>query len=148
MEFLGVGYQEILLVLVLLFVVVGPQRLPLVAYQIGRAVRQLQRYARAVRDEFSEEYQYIEEQYSTIKGDLGGASKDLQEIRRELRQEEATLNRELTDATKPVEEAVKSLETPAPVGTTVNVPRPGTNGAAEAATPEKEAADEKPPLVF
>lgn len=41
MEFLGIGYQELLLVFVLLLVVVGPERLPQMAYQIGRAVRQM-----------------------------------------------------------------------------------------------------------
>ena len=66
MEFLGVGYQELLLILVLLLVVVGPERLPAMAYQIGRAVRTLQQYARAVRNEFSDEFDYLEEQYRTV----------------------------------------------------------------------------------
>ena len=70
MEFLGIGYQELLLILVLMLVVVGPERLPTVAYQIGRAVRTMQRYARAVRDEFSDEIGYLEEQYKTVKGEI------------------------------------------------------------------------------
>ena len=77
MEFLGVGYQELLVILVLLLVVVGPERLPNVAYQIGRAVRQAQRYARAVREEFSEEIGYLEEQYKTVKGEIDTASDSL-----------------------------------------------------------------------
>jgi len=69
-EFLGVGYQELLLVLILMLVVVGPERLPAMAYQIGKAVRTLQQYARAVRDEFSDEIGYVEEQYKTLRGEV------------------------------------------------------------------------------
>jgi sec-independent protein translocase protein TatB len=156
LQFLGVGYQEILLVLILMFVVVGPQRLPMVAYQIGRAVRQMQRYARAVRDEFSDEYQYIETQYNTIRGDLGAAQQDLRQMQRELKQGESQLDAELKDVTQPLGTAVKSLETPAPNDKVVSISKAGsassaTNGAA-AESPEAAIADEqtegKPPLVF
>lgn len=70
MNFLGVGYQEIILVFVLMLIFVGPERMPTVAYQIGRAVRTMQKYARAVRDEFSDEIGYIEEQVRTVKGEV------------------------------------------------------------------------------
>lgn len=90
MEFLGIGYQELLLVLVLLLVVVGPERLPTMAYQIGRAVRQMQVYARAVRDEFKDEIDYLDEQYRTVKGQVDDAQ-------RALRTEQVKLNRELRE---------------------------------------------------
>ncbi len=92
MSFLGVGYQELLLVLVLMLVVVGPERLPGMAYQIGKAVRTLQGYARQVRDEFKDEIDYIEEQYRTVKGEVDTA-------RESMRTETARLNTELQDAT-------------------------------------------------
>lgn len=90
MEFLGIGYQELLLVLVLLLVVVGPERLPGMAYQIGRAVRQMQGYARAVRDEFKDEIDYLDDQYKTLKGQVD----DVQNI---VRTEQQKLNSELRD---------------------------------------------------
>ncbi|MBE7518222.1 MAG: twin-arginine translocase subunit TatB [Chloroflexi bacterium CFX7] len=92
MNFLGIGYQELLLVLVLLLVVVGPERLPAMAYQIGRAVRQMQRYARAVRDEFSEEFDYIETQYRTVRGEI-------ETTRSTLREGQAKMEAELQSAT-------------------------------------------------
>ena len=73
MNFLGVGYQEIIVVFVLMLIFVGPERMPTVAYQIGRAVRTMQKYARAVRDEFSDEIGYIEEQVRTVKGEVATA---------------------------------------------------------------------------
>lgn len=91
MEFLGIGYQELLLVLVLLLVVVGPERLPGMAYQIGRAVRQMQGYARAVRDEFKDEIDYLDDQYKTLKGQVD----DVQNI---VRTEQQKLNSELRDS--------------------------------------------------
>ena len=74
MQFLGVGWQEIVLIMVVALVVVGPERLPGVAYQVGKAVRTMQSYARAVRSEFSEEIGYIEEQYKTVKGEMSQAT--------------------------------------------------------------------------
>lgn len=99
MEFLGVGYQEFLLVLVLLLVVVGPERMPQMAYQIGRAVREMQKYARAVRDEFSDEMGFIQEQYDTMKGEVDDA-------RRSLREETQQFDQEMKSVGKSVEDAV------------------------------------------
>lgn len=103
MEFLGIGYQEVLLILVLMLVVVGPERLPGMAYQIGRAVRQMQQYARAVRSEFNEEITYLEEQYKTVKGDID-------ETRVALRQQQAQFEQELREAKTSL--AVPELSTP------------------------------------
>ena len=132
MEFLGIGYQEMLLVLVLMLVVVGPERLPTVAYQIGRAVRTLQQYARAVRDEFSDEIGYVEEQYKTIKGEVDTA-------RTTLREEELKLNAEMRDAT----EAMRVPEDTAPAPTAA----PASDATPE---PKPESSDEPEPprLVF
>ncbi|MCC6383206.1 MAG: twin-arginine translocase subunit TatB [Dehalococcoidia bacterium] len=103
MEFLGVGYQEVLLILVLMLVVVGPERLPGMAYQIGRAVRQMQQYARAVRSEFNEEISYLEEQYKTVKGDID-------DTRHALRQQQAQFEQELREAKSSL--AVPELTSP------------------------------------
>lgn len=87
MEFLGVGYQEILVILAIMLVVVGPERLPTMAYQVGRAVRTLQQYARAVRDEFKDEFDYIDEQMKVVKGGMADVQQSLREGDRELRRD-------------------------------------------------------------
>lgn len=137
MEFLGVGYQELLLIMVLLLVVVGPERLPGVAYQIGRVVRQAQRYARAVRDEFSDEISYLEEQYKTVKGEVDTA-------REGMRATGAAIDSQIREAMPPAIE-LPALLPPTTNGTT------STNGAtaqSEGETREPEAAPPTPPLVF
>jgi len=116
-EFLGIGYQEILLVFLLMLVFVGPERMPRVAYQIGRAVREMQKYARAVRDEFSEEIDFLETQYREVEAEM----KDAQSS---LRNETDRFGREMRSATATVDEAVKDatrdLKAPAsPAGSNV-----------------------------
>ena len=99
MEFLGIGWQELVLVMVLLLVVVGPERLPGVAYQIGRAVRTMQQYARAVRDEFSDEIGYVEDQYKVLKGEVDLARSTLQAEEAKLSAQINQASTELTQAT-------------------------------------------------
>ena len=151
MEFLGVGYQEFFLVLVLLLVVVGPERLPAMAYQIGRAVRTMQQYARAVRNEFSDEFQYIEEQYKTVKGQVD-------DTRQVLREEDRKLQAELRSSTAvqlpplfadtPPAAAAAPLASELESGSSSpaeDVPAPAP---AAAATPEPAGDTAPPPLVF
>lgn len=146
MEFLGVGYQELLLVLILMLVVVGPERLPAMAYQIGKAVRTLQQYARAVRDEFSDEIGYVEEQYKTLRGEVDAT-------RSTLREEQAKMNAEFRDATEPIRLAAQEgplagLTTggaSTPTFSAVSGDTPPPANAATESTPEAEKA---PPLLF
>ncbi len=119
MEFLGIGYQEVLLVFILMMVVVGPQRMPGVAYQIGKAVREMQKYARAVRDEFSEEWEYLDTQAKELRGEMDSASHEMREIQRSMRSETAALDSELKSASGEVQ---KALPTPAKNGSSATKP--------------------------
>ena len=146
MEFLGVGYQELLLVMVLVLIFVGPERMPTVAYQIGRAVRQMQKYARAVRDEFSDEISYVEDQYKTIKGEVDVTTQS-------LRNQQRKLEAEMKDATTSLD---APLLPPASSPTNIlafNPPEatPSAVAAAADGAPAASPAAAKPPaapLVF
>ena len=140
MEFLGIGYQELLLVMVLLLVVVGPERLPTMAYQIGRAVRQMQMYARAVRDEFKDEIDYLDTQYKTVKGQIDEAQKV-------IRTEQVKLNDELRESSPggapslfPSEPLIPALPDSAAAPAAAADPAP--------LEPSHPGASEKPPMVF
>jgi sec-independent protein translocase protein TatB len=150
-EFLGIGYQELLLVLVLLLVVVGPERLPAMAYQIGRAVRQMQTYARAVRDEFSDEIDYLDEQYKTIKGEVDTMNATMREEQKKLNAELSTGLKEVSD---PLNEVKTTLDAEgkvrpfaAPAGTNGSAPKAGAAASAPSGEPAGEAPP-APPLVF
>jgi Sec-independent protein translocase protein TatA len=113
--------------------------MPAVAYQIGRAVRQMQRYARAVRDEFSEELDYVEEQYKTLKGEV-------EETQRSLREQQAQMNAELRAVDSELARTVDV--TPAPIEPVPMLTEPSTNGASAevpAETPPSDAAAEPAP---
>ena len=86
MEFLGIGYLEVLVVLALVLVVVGPRRLPEMAYYIGRFIKKLQGYARVVRDEFGEEFAYLNEEMEAVRADVREVRGSMQEVREELKQ--------------------------------------------------------------
>lgn len=143
MQFLGVGWQEVLIVGVLAFFVIGPERMPLVAYQIGRAVRTLQQYARAVRDEFGEELTYVEDQYKTIKGDFEGARHEVRQQTRQIEEQWRTEQREIESGMK---EAQNAIEGAAKV---VNISdrQPTANGASAAPAALAEAAPVPEPAV-
>ena len=151
MEFLGVGWQEIAVVIFLMLVFVGPERMPRVAYQIGRAVRTMQQYARAVRDEFSEEIAYVEEQYKTVKGEVDGA-------RTELRDQQQKFTAEMRDVTAPLQELpALASEVNASVSNVVNIAdrQPMAAGAENLVLPSgapsppaRPSGDDQPPLVF
>jgi Sec-independent protein translocase protein TatA len=127
---------------VLALVFVGPQRLPEVAYQVGRAVRTMQKYARAVRDEFRDEIGYVEEQYKVMKGEVDT-------LRTEMRQQDAELQRELREATAPINAALADASAATNV-VPIDAYRGDGRGAASS-TPAQDApaqAPGEPPLVF
>ena len=84
MQFLGIGLEEILLILALIVIVVGPRRLPEMAYWLGRGVKTLQRYARVVRDEFSEEFAYLNEEMEAVRADVKEMRTTVREVQDEL----------------------------------------------------------------
>ena len=166
MEILGVGYQELLLVFALLVIIVGPKRLPEMAYHIGRAVKTLQGYARVVRDEFSAEFGYLNEEMEALKADVCEVQSSMREVEEDLKAvqgEVALAGSEAREATGPVAEEIEELKTipaqadsngaAAPKGT----PGPGylgqlnADGGQEPAStpePEPEAKPAEKPLVF
>lgn len=67
MEFLGVGLPELLVILMITLIVVGPRRLPEMASQIARAMREFRRYTSSLRREVSEALEDLEKEYSEVQ---------------------------------------------------------------------------------
>ena len=57
MELFGIGLPELFLIMVLALVVIGPERLPEVAGQVGRTVADLRRQATELTSEFQHSLQ-------------------------------------------------------------------------------------------
>jgi len=94
MNFLGIGLPEIVLILIIAVIVVGPQRLPEVAVQLARAIRQLRGYAtgatapiRAELDELMKEYEEVRKELQEFRQavgkDVASITEDVNQILRE-----------------------------------------------------------------
>lgn len=57
MDFLGIGLGEILLVLVIALIFLGPEQLPQIAASVGRLLSEIRRASQEVTEEFTRELQ-------------------------------------------------------------------------------------------
>lgn len=89
MEFLGVGPAELILILVVALIFVGPERLPRLAADIARTIREIRKYTGSIAAEFTEVLEEFEK-------DTAGDRSQWKEI-----------GQGLTDATKSVTDALK-----------------------------------------
>jgi len=88
MNFLGIGLPEIVLVLIIAIIVLGPQRLPGAAVQIARAIRQLRGYATGVT--------------AQMRAELEGLTKEYEQVRKELQEFRQAVGKDATSITEDV----------------------------------------------
>jgi sec-independent protein translocase protein TatB len=139
MNFMGVGPAEIIVILVVALVVVGPERLPRLAADIARTIRELRKYTSSITSEFTEVIRDFEKdtegersQWKEIGEGLTSATRSVTDA---LRAARADAEPSAT-ATSPA--ATPALPEPAPPasGTWKDIPEPGlhvepsANGAA------------------
>jgi len=67
MEFLGVGLPELLVILLITLIVVGPQRLPEIAAQMARAMREFRRYTSSLSREVTDALGDLEKEYNSVR---------------------------------------------------------------------------------
>ncbi len=88
MEFLGIGLPEVILVLIIAVIVVGPKRLPEVAIQLARAIRQLRGYATDVTSQMRTELDELTREYEAVRRELSefreSAAKDFRSVVKEV----------------------------------------------------------------
>lgn len=97
MNIFGVGIPEILVVLLLAALIFGPGKLPEIAGQFGRAIRELREHARDFRDEYLTDFEEVREEFI--------------EQRFELQQIDADIRADLEQAQEDVRGAVRDAET-------------------------------------
>lgn len=133
MQFLGVGLEEILLIVALIVIVVGPRRLPEMAYYLGRGLKKLQRYARLVRDEFSEEFAYLNEEMEAVRADVQEMRTTVRDVQEELTEVRGEVEEVTSEAAEELGVVRTSIEEAATTKT-------------EAAEPASAAAQEEKPV--
>ena len=63
----GIGFQELLIIIVIALVVVGPERMPELARTVGRTIRDLRRMYDNLRGELGTDYEEVERAIRTLR---------------------------------------------------------------------------------
>ena len=140
MQMFGIGILELLVILLLTVIVVGPDRVPQVAADLARWIRQGRAYAKHMLVDFNDVVGELQKEANV-------SQEDWKEIANVVSRNTGELGKELTRAAKDAEEAgdlalAKASEPIPPATANGN----GANGAA-AAEPEEQPAgttDEAP----
>ena len=91
MEFFGIGLPEMLVILVLILIVVGPQRLPEMAAQIARFIREFRRYTSQLSRDIGDALEDIEKEYTDVQ-------EEWKEVSDTVRRETKAIEAEISDA--------------------------------------------------
>jgi sec-independent protein translocase protein TatB len=93
----GIGIEELIVILVIALIVVGPERMPELARQVGKAIRDVRRMYDNLRSELGPDYDEVERAIRTLRSldprrelDTYGR-KVLEELAREAGPEAETL---------------------------------------------------------
>jgi sec-independent protein translocase protein TatB len=142
MQFFGIGILELMVILMLTVIVVGPDRLPGVAADLARWIRQGRAYARYMMRDFNDVV-------TELQKEAGTNTEDLKEITNLLSRHTGDIGKELTNFTREVEASGDLEAAKAEPSNVVSIDgvrngdaepaANGTNGEAPA-----EAAEEKP----
>lgn len=126
-----IGFSEILLVAVVALVVIGPERLPGVARNVGRYAGRLQRYVHDIKRDFNREVEF--EEIKRLQHEMETTVQSMQESMRAV---ETTLQQETQKHQADLTEALSVDEKP----TLVTNPKPVI---AQAPTATESTADPK-----
>ena len=112
MEFLGIGLPELLVILILALIVVGPNRLPEMAAQLARLIRAGRRYGNQVTKEFNEALHDLEQEYDDMKGEwkeVGeGLEKTASDVGKEMKAADQDVRKALDDASSAATDSPQS----------------------------------------
>ena len=102
MQMFGVGVLELLVILVLATIVVGPDKMPQLAADLGRWIRQTRAYAKHLMGDFNEVV-------SELQKEAGASREDWQEIANVVRRSTGAVGQELTRFGRDLEEQQRDL---------------------------------------
>lgn len=124
-----IGFTEIFLVAVVALVVIGPERLPGVARNIGRFAGRLQRYVHDIKRDFNREVEF--EEIRRLQHEMETTVQSMQESMRVV---ESSLKKEALDQQTALLDAVAELDATASsvVETAAIEPDPGEPAAVKA----------------
>ena len=107
MDVLGIGMPEIILVLLVAVIVVGPKRLPEFAAQLARVIRQMRGFATDVTSQMRNELDELTREYEEMR-------KELAEVRQTAVKGVDSIIREVDQTVREVPAIIESSAEPAP----------------------------------
>ncbi len=84
MEIFGVGPFELALIALIAFIVLGPERIPGVMRQLGRAVRQLRNWTQEITREYGQDIQEVAAPLNEVREELRSVQRDLTRAARDV----------------------------------------------------------------
>jgi Tat protein translocase TatB subunit len=137
MNFIGIGYGEILIIIVAALIIFGPQRLPEVAGQAARWIRDARKMLTDMSSEF-ERNAGVREFKQAIEGEIAGVRKDLEEagvsVKKDLTAAAGTANKAASDVSRTIKGAASTTKS----RTTANA-KSGTTGKSSTSTAKPTA---------
>jgi Tat protein translocase TatB subunit len=116
MDFLGIGPMELIVILIIALIVVGPERLPQLAQSIGKTMRDLRAMSQGLTTEWQREINSISD-LDPREGLQEALTKPFQEAQAEVNQ---ALNAPLTTPSSPSATPVSPQPAPPPQPDTLN----------------------------
>jgi sec-independent protein translocase protein TatB len=113
MDFLGIGPLELIVVLIIAFIVVGPERLPELARSIGKQLRELRALSQGLTAEWQREIDSLSrtESGESLQETLTKPFKEVQADLQQALPKPIDVGKEIEDTlTKPLKEAQTDLE--------------------------------------
>jgi sec-independent protein translocase protein TatB len=141
MQMFGVGPLELIVILVVTVLVVGPDRLPQVAADLAQWIRRMRAYATHLTRDFNEVV-------SELEKEAGASREDWKEIAGVVTRQTSAVTSPISSAARALEKSFdeKTAEPPAPESTPLGeLPIAATNGNGATAHPDEEAVDEATP---
>lgn len=124
----NIAFPELIVIVVVSLIVIGPDKLPKVAHTVGLMVGRMQRFMNAVKNDLDQELK----------------NTDLHRLQEELQLQHEGLNEELRRGMQPVADVIRRPE-PSPASIeSETVKSTSTSTAAEDKTPSSQQTTSKP----
>lgn len=134
-SFFGIGFPELVTVLILAGIIMGPERMGRVARWLGRTTAQLQVISRGFMRQLTAELEAVDD-----KGELKNAMQDIQDLQRQLSELRGEVRGQTGDAVQEGRQAIEDIERsikPPTLSESNETPANGTSADGDSPSPSE-----------